>query len=128
MRVNILQWASRVALDIISLAGFNYDLDTLHQNVDGSELATQIHRLSNPGRLQLIVFFKMFARPLRWVTFDRQSRDARQMQATMRKIGVEMIEQTQRELALEEASRKEGTTTHEPSEHDLGCGHVTTTH
>jgi len=116
----MLQWASRAALDIISLTGFDYDLDTLDQGVKGSELASQLHRLNNPQKFPLIVFFKIFIRPLRWITFDHQSKQARRMKAITRKIGVEIIEKKQKELELERVGRKEGGNVQESSEHDLG--------
>ena len=111
----MLQWVSRAALDIISLSGFNYDLDTLHQGVHGSELATALHRLSNPKSFSLLVFFKLFVPPLRIITFDRQSRENRRTKGILRKIGVDIIEETQRNLELDKANVKLGMKLNEES-------------
>jgi hypothetical protein len=108
VRVDMLQWLSRAALDIISLSGFNYDLDTLHQGVQGSELATELLRLSNPKGFPLLVFFKLFIPPLRMITFDRKSREYRRTKAILRKVGVDIIEETQYNLALDKANGKSG--------------------
>ena len=104
-KVDMLQWSSRAALDIISLAGFNYDLDTLHQGVDGSELATALHRLSSPTTFPIIVLFKLFIPPLRVIQFDHQSVETRRTREILRQIGVNMIQGKQREMELEKAGK-----------------------
>ena len=48
------------------------------------------------------------------------------MKATIRKIGVDIIERKQRELELEDVIGKEGREVQESSRRDLSCGHATT--
>jgi hypothetical protein len=110
----MLQWISRAALDIIALSGFNYDLNTLHQGVQGSQLATALHQLSNPKSFPLLMLFKIFIPPLRLITFDHQSKEIRRTKAIIRKIGVDIIEETQRELELEKTNGKAGLKVQEP--------------
>lgn len=100
-KVDMLQWSSRVALDIIGLAGFNYDLDTLQQGVDGSKLATALHRLSSPKSFPIIVFLKIFIPPLRLIQFDHQSRETQRTRSILRQIGSRIIEEKQKELEYE---------------------------
>ncbi|KIM23167.1 hypothetical protein M408DRAFT_332466 [Serendipita vermifera MAFF 305830] len=105
-RVDVLQWSSRAALDIIALSGFNYDLDTLHKGMDGSELATALHRLSSPKTFPIIIFFKIFIPPLRMIQFDHQSRETQHTRGILRNIGVNIIKEKQRQLSLEKTDKE----------------------
>lgn len=115
----MLQWASRAALDIIGVAGFNYDLDTLHQGIDGSELASALRQITNPKNFPPLLFFKLHIPPLRVITFDRQSKGARHTRGTLQKIGVNIIEKKERELEREKGDQEGDLKMNEPGGYSM---------
>src|ERR1700761_6391850 len=57
-RVNILDYLYYTSLDIIGLAGFNYDFNTLQHGEEGNELATMLGRVTAPKQFPLIMLIK----------------------------------------------------------------------
>ena len=46
--VDILKWLSMTTLDIIGLAGFNYEFNSFDQTGDPNELSQAFHEIFNP--------------------------------------------------------------------------------
>lgn len=102
--VDMVHWLSRATLDIIGLAGFNYEFRTLRDGKEGSELSAAFQQYSNNSQDSLWITIKGFIPPLRIFDFDSVSRDARLVKKIMRKIGLQLIEEKQKEILLEKSS------------------------
>ncbi|PVG01535.1 cytochrome P450 [Serendipita vermifera] len=101
-RINVLHWLSRAAIDIIGLAGFNYDFNTLQVGEDGNELAAAFHDLNSPKKLPLFFILKGFLPFLRPFAFDEQSQNNQKARAIMRDIGLKLIAEKGKEPTEEE--------------------------
>jgi hypothetical protein len=95
-KIDVLHWVSRAAIDIIGLAGFNYDFNTLQLGETGNELAAAIHRLNSPKRFPFFLFLKGLVPFLRIFEFDEQSKETRRTRVLLRDIGVRMIAEKER--------------------------------
>jgi hypothetical protein len=104
LTVDILHWLSRATLDIIGLAGFNYDFSTLRQGDNGTELAAAFHRFNATQEFPLLLILKSFIPPLRLMEFDAGARAAKSLRQIIRKIGLQLIEEKQRDIMAEKAS------------------------
>ncbi|KIM28541.1 hypothetical protein M408DRAFT_23593 [Serendipita vermifera MAFF 305830] len=102
--VDMAEWLSRTTLDIIGLAGFNYDFSTLRQGKEGSELSASFHRFNSETQSPIVMLLKGFIPPLRIFEFDAAAREARTLRKIMRDIGLQLIEDKQKEVISEKAS------------------------
>jgi hypothetical protein len=91
-------------LDIIGLAGFNYDFNTLRRGEEGNELAAGIHRVFSQKKIPLAVFLKGFIPVLRVIKFDRHARTTGKLHRMLRKIGTALINEGQQAIITEKAS------------------------
>lgn len=123
-QIDALSWLSRATLDIIGLAGFGYKFESLASSsapTPSSEFAPGSHD-KEPNELSaaFAVIFST-ARKFRAITilqawfpflrkFRRNSETMRKARATMRKIGLQLIDERQ-EQVLEELHA-----THDPTE------------
>jgi hypothetical protein len=82
---------SRTAIDMIGLAGFNYDFNTLQVGEDGNELAAAFQRLSSPKKFPIFLVLKGFIPFLRVFEFDEQSKQTKRTRALMRDIGLKLL-------------------------------------
>jgi hypothetical protein len=55
LKVDMAHWLSRTTLDIIGLAGFDYDFNTLRRGQEGNELASAFHDMTAKP---LVLFLK----------------------------------------------------------------------
>lgn len=101
--INIIPPISRCTLDIIGLAGFNYNFDTMKDG-DGestNELASAFAKSnrtdSGYAMMQLLL---AWIPPLRWVMFDEATRTSDKAQKTMRRIGRRLVEDKKRALGF----------------------------
>ena len=102
--IDVVHWLSRATLDIIGLAGFNYDFSTLRQGQEGSELSAAFHRFNSENQFPLMMLLKGFLPPLRIIEFDSAAREARRLRKIMRQIGLQLIEDKQKEILSEKAN------------------------
>jgi hypothetical protein len=70
-RIDALHWLSRATLDIIGLAGFNYDFNTISTGDEGNEMAHAFHKMNNPGGLPVLMFMKGLFKALRIIVSRR---------------------------------------------------------
>jgi hypothetical protein len=103
-RVDILQLLSRATLDIIGLAGFNYDFNSLQHGEEGTELSAAFYRSNSPKELPVFLFLKGFIPPLRIIEWDNQARQTKIMWKLLRRIGLQLIEEKQKAVLEEKAS------------------------
>ncbi|KAI0077562.1 cytochrome P450 [Panus rudis PR-1116 ss-1] len=67
-RIDALQWLSRATLDIIGLAGFNYDFNTLRQDGEPDEVSEAFRVMLQPNkRLQLLTIVVNMIPGLRYI-------------------------------------------------------------
>ncbi|THV03802.1 cytochrome P450 [Dendrothele bispora CBS 962.96] len=95
-RVDALSWLGRATLDVIGLAGFGYHFDSLSQSSD--ELADAFSIIFSTARkfrvmTILQVWFPFFRR------FRRNSKTMLQAQATMHRIGTDLIQRATAEVS-----------------------------
>ncbi|KAI0349610.1 cytochrome P450 [Trametes cingulata] len=105
--INVLEGLNKATLDIIGLAGFNYDIDALdvHGTGEQRELSTAFQRIFASGqRFPLIVIAKSFFPILRIIP-DRGSRSATRTQQIMRRVGLKLIAQKKGALMREAAGK-----------------------
>ncbi|PVF92144.1 cytochrome P450 [Serendipita vermifera] len=95
-QVDVLHWFYRAAIDILGLAGFNYDFNTLQQGETGNELAAAIHRVNSPKKFPLFLFFRGLLPFLRRFEFDQHSKEVKNTRLLMRDIGLQMFADKER--------------------------------
>jgi hypothetical protein len=102
----MLSYLSKTTLDVIGLAGFNYEFNSLKNK--SSELSTAFESiLQSSGGFPLFQFLKEQIPILRFILrFDTLSRNLDHSQKTMRAIGQKLIAQKKQEI---EAEREAGT-------------------
>ncbi|CAG7853105.1 SubName: Full=Related to Cytochrome P450 {ECO:0000313/EMBL:CCA75456.1} [Serendipita indica DSM 11827] len=104
IRVDILHWLSRATIDIIGLAGFNYDFDTLRKGESGNELAASLHRLNSPKKFPIVMALKISLPPFRIIFFDYIARESRWTRTLLRRIGLRLIGDRMQEMPSEKNS------------------------
>jgi hypothetical protein len=87
---------SRAAIDMIGLAGFNYDFNTLQVGEDGNELAAAFQRINSPKKFPLFFIVKGFLPLLRVFEFDYQSKQMKKTRNIMRNIGLKLLADKQK--------------------------------
>ncbi|KAJ3535832.1 hypothetical protein NMY22_g6302 [Coprinellus aureogranulatus] len=96
--INVLAWLSRMTLDVIGLAGFNYKFNALAQGEDASELMKAFSKVFESNTtFSLIPFLRGYLPWLRWIPAERD-REAKEARATMDRIGRGLLEETKAEL------------------------------
>ncbi|KZT05226.1 cytochrome P450 [Laetiporus sulphureus 93-53] len=99
MRIDVLNGLSKMTLDVIGLAGFNYHFDALNTEGKGNELnqafEVLFRSLTGPS---LIVTLKALFPPLRLIPDRRSSRMAA-AQKVMKRIGMQLIAERKAEIA-----------------------------
>ncbi|KAJ6517282.1 cytochrome P450 [Mycena vitilis] len=100
-RVEILSWLSKATLDIIGLAGFNYQINAL--STDGNdtpdELAEAFDSLVNSETSFNLFRFLQFRFPLlRRIPLNHDNVYTKS-QATMNRVGMKLLEDSKREIA-----------------------------
>lgn len=106
--INIAPWISKCTLDIMGLAGFNYDFHSSTDSGEGEstdELARAFAASNRTGQgYAMMQLLFAWIPPLRLVMFDRATRTADKAQKTMRRIGRRLVEERKRDLAESLAS------------------------
>ncbi|PVG01506.1 cytochrome P450 [Serendipita vermifera] len=108
-RVDMLSYLSKTTLDVIGLAGFNYEFNALKD--ESSELSTAFESiLQSTGGFPLFQVLKEHIPLLRYILrYDSLSRNLDRSQKTMREIGKKLIAQKKKEIEAEkEAGNKRG--------------------
>ncbi|KAL0578186.1 hypothetical protein V5O48_003817 [Marasmius crinis-equi] len=105
-RVDVLSWLSRMTLDVIGHAGFNYQFDALVGKPN--ELNEAFSHIFHAGGSfwSLPVLLKLFFPPLRFI--PEQDVSFRRAQATMSRIGRDLLKQS-----------KEAAKSEKPGDRDL---------
>ncbi|KAF8144317.1 cytochrome P450 [Mycena galopus ATCC 62051] len=99
-RVEVLSWLSKATLDIIGLAGFNYKIDALgaEEGAAPNELAEAFEALSGETGFTLGRFLRLRVPMFRKILL-RQDKTIVAAQATMKRIGRELLAEAKREIS-----------------------------
>jgi hypothetical protein len=73
-RVKALSYLSLTTLDIIGLAGFNCDFNTLRHGEEGNESAAGLHHIDSLKDFPFIMFLKEFMPAMGVIESDRHAR------------------------------------------------------
>ncbi|KAF8655799.1 hypothetical protein AX16_002885 [Volvariella volvacea WC 439] len=105
--IDVLSWLSRMTLDVIGLAGFNYHFDNLRPNSKPNELNEAFAVLLNPSKgLQLLPLLRGLFPALRFLPTDR-SVETRQARQTMMRIGNQLLQESKNAVADNKGSLDE---------------------
>jgi cytochrome P450 len=110
--LDAIPYISRCTLDILGLAGFNYDFNTVKDGSSGNAESTdelarafaQTNR-TDAGYATMQLLFAWFP-PLRWVMFDKITLASNHAQKTMRKIGRRLVRERKRALGFPDAKEE----------------------
>ncbi|KAF8162780.1 cytochrome P450 [Crassisporium funariophilum] len=100
-RVDALSWFSRMTLDVVGLAGFNYKFNALTNDPKDNELNNALATLFQAGmKLNVIQILRGLFPPLRFLP-ARNDSAAKIAAVTMRRISAKLLEQSKASLAEE---------------------------
>lgn len=90
-RIDIMPWLSKMTLDVIGLAGFNYEFNALNATDKPNELNQAFSVMFSAGQqMSIIPILKGWIPLLRWIPSDRDRKiDA--AQKTMGRIGSQLL-------------------------------------
>lgn len=103
--IDILIWLTRTTLDIIGLAGFDYDFDTL-TNGEKDELVQAFMALFNPTPTPPIVPLLANAIPILQLIPNHRAKVAARSKAVMQRVGEKLVQD--RRAALAAATGSDG--------------------
>lgn len=96
--VNVLNGLSRMTLDVIGLAGFNYKFNALAEGEESNELNKAFSKVFESNvQMSLIPFIRAFIPFLRWLPAPRDA-ETNQAKRTMDKIAQELLRSSKAEL------------------------------
>ncbi|EJD52005.1 cytochrome P450 [Auricularia subglabra TFB-10046 SS5] len=102
-QVDALSWLSRATLDIIGLAGFDYQFNALNEQGESNELSDAFTKVfatnQTPRTLPMLKNFFPF---LRWIP-EKRERETLAARATMDRIGMELINEKKRAIRAGDA-------------------------
>ncbi|KAF8626325.1 hypothetical protein AX15_004986 [Amanita polypyramis BW_CC] len=89
--INVLPWLSRMTLDVIGLAGFNYRFNAISSDSEPNELHEAFATLfKTEARLPLLPLIKGFFPALRFLKTERDA-EVKKAKETMTRIGRELL-------------------------------------
>ncbi|KAI0346966.1 cytochrome P450 [Trametopsis cervina] len=89
--IDAMSWLSKTTLDIIGLAGFNYNFDALSPDGRKNELSEAFHTVfTNTGHPRFLGILQGFFPLLRLIRTEA-ARKSDEAQATMRRIGLQLL-------------------------------------
>ncbi|RDB19459.1 hypothetical protein Hypma_013686 [Hypsizygus marmoreus] len=93
-RIDVLSWLSRMTLDVIGQAGFNYDFHALSSDPKQNELNAAFATMFKAGtRMSIIPMLRAWFPFLRFLRHEHDEQIARS-QATMSRIGHQLLSET----------------------------------
>ncbi|PPQ82386.1 hypothetical protein CVT25_008347 [Psilocybe cyanescens] len=105
-RIDALSWLSRLTLDVIGLAGFNYKFHALTDDPELNELSKAFAILFKAGtKLDVIGIMRGIFPLLRFLPADRDA-EAKQASKTMFRVGSELLEKTKAGIKKENSDKK----------------------
>lgn len=107
-RMDIMPWLSKMTLDVIGLAGFNYEFDALNATDKPNELNQAFSVMfSASQQISIIPILKAWIPLLRWIPSDRDRKiDA--AQKTMGRIGSQLLHDAKAAVISSHSTEKGG--------------------
>lgn len=107
-RIDIMPWLSKMTLDVIGLAGFNYEFDALNATDKPNELNQAFTVMFSAGQqLSILPILKAWIPLLRWIPSDRDRKiDA--AQKTMGRIGSQLLHDAKAAVISSHGAEKGG--------------------
>ncbi|KAI0075643.1 cytochrome P450 [Panus rudis PR-1116 ss-1] len=113
-RIDALHWLSRTTLDIIGLAGFNHEFNTLSGEPD--ELSEAFRVILQPDNgIQILNVIVDMIPGLRYIFPSQRLRDFDKAREVMRRVGLDLIARKKASIL----ARKQGVTKNDLTERDL---------
>ncbi|KAH7929281.1 cytochrome P450 [Leucogyrophana mollusca] len=107
-RTDIMAWLSRMTLDVIGLAGFNYEFNALDANDKQNELNEAFSTMFSAGRdASVLPMLQGWIPPLRAIPTDR-GRKIGVAQKTMGRIGRELLRDAKAAVMASQGDGKNG--------------------
>ncbi|CAK5263997.1 unnamed protein product [Mycena citricolor] len=98
VKLDVIPWLNKVTLDIIGLAGFNYDFNSVASDEE-TELAAAFKTMfAAATRIRLVGILQAVHPIFRHLT-DETGRAMKRAQATMNKIGEKLLQDAKKEIA-----------------------------
>ncbi|KAI0364506.1 cytochrome P450 [Pilatotrama ljubarskyi] len=110
VRLNVTRGLSKMTLDVIGLAGFNYDFGSLNPNDKPNELAKAFEEIFRmPEKVSVLMVLRSFI-PMLDIPLlrDDRARRAEEAKKVMQRIGAQLIAEKKAAI-LREASEKKST-------------------
>ncbi|KAH9483580.1 Cytochrome P450 monooxygenase 205 [Psilocybe cubensis] len=105
-KVDALSWLSRLTLDVIGLAGFNYNFHALTDDPELNELSKAFAIMFKTGtKIDVIGIMRGIFPWLRFLPADRDA-EAKQASQTMFRVGTELLEKTKACIKKEESNKR----------------------
>ncbi|KAH9847043.1 cytochrome P450 [Lenzites betulinus] len=105
-RINVIKGLSKMTLDVIGLAGFNYEFNSLNPSGELNELAAAFEQIFQvPQITTMMILRNLF--PILNVIKDRRMRRVQQAQAVMRRIGKQLVAEKKADIAREASEKKD---------------------
>ncbi|KAJ2921253.1 hypothetical protein H1R20_g15838, partial [Candolleomyces eurysporus] len=97
-KIDVLSWLSRMTLDVIGQAGFNYQFNALANGEEQNELNRAFSAIfSSNMEFSIITFLRLGFPSLRWVP-EMKDDGSKQARATMDRVGRELLESSKKNL------------------------------
>lgn len=105
-RIDVLSWLSKMTLDVIGLAGFNYKFDALKGDANKNELNEAFSTVfRSKTRMNMIFMLRGLFPPLRFLPAEGDA-DANRASRTMDRIGKQLLSDSKTALAHGEKMEK----------------------
>ncbi|KAI0672471.1 cytochrome P450 [Trametes maxima] len=105
-RIDVIKGLSKMTLDVIGLAGFNYDFDSLNPNGKPNELAKAFEEIFViPEKVPVLFILRHFF-PIFDYVKDARSRRVEEAQQVMRRIGSQLIAEKKAAILRESSAKK----------------------
>ncbi|KAL1939460.1 hypothetical protein VTO73DRAFT_10016 [Trametes versicolor] len=105
-RINVIRGLSKMTLDVIGLAGFNYEFNALNPSGKPSELAEAFEKIFKvPEKIPIMMILRNFF-PILNIIKDERVRQVEQAKATMNRIGTQLIAEKKAAIAREASEKK----------------------
>ncbi|KAI1792354.1 cytochrome P450, partial [Ganoderma leucocontextum] len=106
-RIDILKDLSKMTLDVIGLAGFNYEFDSLNPDSKPNELEQAFQGVFEvPDKFPLLLILRHFF-PIFRVIRDERARRIERAHAVMQRIGLQLIQGKKAAITRERAEKHE---------------------
>ncbi|CDO71513.1 hypothetical protein BN946_scf184910.g12 [Trametes cinnabarina] len=107
-RIDVLKGLSKMTLDVIGLAGFNYRFDSLNPNGQPNELNQAFQEIFSPsGGFTVLMILQNIFPVLKSLIPDERSRRIDRAQEVMRRIGIQLMEEKKAAIMREISESKD---------------------